>query len=553
MCKGLFMVSQKSLSLFVRLSIRQKITLIVVMAQLFALVAIVIGVIGIFLSNTYLNIIHTQSLQPLQNLRYCKNALDKEILLNAKNLSEGVGDYESTLASVQKSHRLFKEKWNTYSKGVMTTKEIQQFSKAKEIINRADKSIVLLEEAIQKKELMSILDLLQSDFPYSITPASAELDELIELQIVNSNNLYAIAQENFKKTLLLIAIVFPVGMVLVHIVLHFITKYLLKKIANLTKIAQHLRYGDLLERIDSSGEDELSIAAKDMNDSMEELQKMVNGMKSSSHNSISSAQELNTVCEVIKGRLEASASDISQTHMQIVTLQNIVQRTSTASDDTNIKIGEASTHLSKASSQISQMNTDIQTVAQTQQILSEDLKTLSSRAKEVRGVLDIIGDIADQTNLLALNAAIEAARAGEHGRGFAVVADEVRKLAERTQDSLSQINNTIGTIVNAITSTSQKMDKSASSIILVSKDSSAVQIMIQTSSSLMDIATKSVHDSNEGLINIMAGMDLISLKIDSINSIACSNTTSISSITNVANGIGENTAELNNKLQKFHT
>ncbi|MDD2267750.1 methyl-accepting chemotaxis protein [Sulfuricurvum sp.] len=547
------MVAHASSSFFSRLSIRQKITLIVVMAQLFALLAISIGVIGILLSNTSLKTIHSQSLQPLQNLRSCKNALDKQILQNATNLSEGAGDFESTLISVQKSHRLFNEQWSAYLKVSKTPEEIKQLPKAKEIIDRADRSIILLEKAIKAKELMSVLDLLQSDFPYSLTPASSELDDLIELQITNANNLYLIAQDEFKKILILIAVIFPLGMVIVYFVLHFITKYLLKKIADLTQIAQHLRSGNLLERIDSNGDDELSTAAKDMNDSMEELQKMVNGMKSSAHNSISSSEELNKVCETIRGRLEASASDISLTHTQIVTLQDIVQRTSSASDDTNVKIDEASTHLAKASGQISHMNNDIQTVAQTQQILSEDLKTLSSQAQEVKGVLDIIGDIADQTNLLALNAAIEAARAGEHGRGFAVVADEVRKLAERTQESLSKINYTIRTIVEAIVNTSQKMDKSAEEILIVSKDSNAVQVMIQTSSSLMHIATTSVHTSNEGLLNIREGMHLISSKIDSINAIACSNTASISSITTVANGIGENTAELNHKLQKFRT
>jgi methyl-accepting chemotaxis protein len=435
----------------------------------------------------------------------------------------------------------------------LTPDETKQLAETNKIIDRADRSIILLEQAMEKKELMGILDLLQSDFPYSISPASSKIDELIEIQIANANHLYSIAQEEFKKTILLIAIIFPLGMILVHIVLHFITKYLLKNIANLTKMAQHLRAGDLLERIETDGSDELAVAAQDMNNSMDTLQKILNGMKMASNSSISSAQELNSVCTLIKGRLEMSASDISQTHTQIGTLQNIVQNTSVSAEDTTLKITEASTQLSHASEQILQMNTDIQNVAQTQQLLSNDLKELSARAQEVRGVLDIIGEIADQTNLLALNAAIEAARAGEHGRGFAVVADEVRKLAERTQESLAQINITIRTIVDAITHTSQKMDKSASSIIVVSKDSNAVQVMLQTSSSLMSIATQSVRYSNEGLLNIMNGMQVISSKIDSINSIACSNTQSISSITHVANGIDQNTAELNQQLQKFRT
>ena len=106
--------------------------------------------------------------------------------------------------------------------------------------------------------------------------------------------------------------------------------------------------------------------------------------------------------------------------------------------------------------------------------LAIEVENLTNNVRDIRMVLSVISDIADQTNLLALNAAIEAARAGEHGRGFAVVADEVRKLAERTQKSLSETNVSVSTIIQAVESIGKMMSGVSNGLMEVSSKSNAL-------------------------------------------------------------------------------
>ncbi|WP_434359375.1 methyl-accepting chemotaxis protein [Parasalinivibrio latis] len=180
-------------------------------------------------------------------------------------------------------------------------------------------------------------------------------------------------------------------------------------------------------------------------------------LKSVSTDSEEGAREISSCLVMMDNNIQASRQISEKTSAQINHICSLLTSLSEGMAATHSCMNAVSADLQESSRDVSILSSSVSEYSSQNNELNHQFDLLKDNAEEVKKVLVVVADIAEQTNLLALNAAIEAARAGEHGRGFAVVADEVRALAVRTQNSLDEIHNIVQSITQSADSASDKM------------------------------------------------------------------------------------------------
>ncbi|WP_456480784.1 methyl-accepting chemotaxis protein [Nautilia sp.] len=263
---------------------------------------------------------------------------------------------------------------------------------------------------------------------------------------------------------------------------------------------------DLSMEIRIYEKDEFGVIRMTLKEFLTVLREVMTSAYRSSNENRSVVVSLKKSFELINKNIRKEAEIVNEAAATADNLKENLLDESNNSNEVKYNILIANKSLKTAISLIEEMMNTIQQNAVNEHNLAEKLQQLSQDAEQVKDVLTVISEIADQTNLLALNAAIEAARAGEHGRGFAVVADEVRKLAERTQKSLSEIDATINIIVQSINTANDEMHQNIENVNLVTNQTQEVQEKIGDVSFEMEIVVEKVQhnvDNIESIVKIM--------------------------------------------------
>ncbi|MBI6851387.1 methyl-accepting chemotaxis protein [Pseudomonas lijiangensis] len=440
---------------------------------------------------------------------------------------------------------------DSYTSLISTPEEAETFKQFKGALQ----SYLQAQDRLRKISLAGETDqingLIVGDLKVYSDQMAPILEKLIALNTAGANRAVEDASNQYQSSRFIIAGVIIAAALLTALLAVLLTRSIVRPLKDAVQVAEDVAAGDLSKDVIVQGNDEISRLQQALSGMQLNLRKTIQQISGSATQLASAAEELDAVTNESSRGLQQQNNEIEQAATAVNEMTAAVEEvarnavsTSEASRLSSHSALEGRNRVSETLSSIQQMTRDVA-------VTSDQVRSLAQQSQAIGKVLDVIQAIAQQTNLLALNAAIEAARAGEAGRGFAVVADEVRALAHRTQTSAQEIEVMVGGIQNDTEQAVISMQNSSSK-------AEATLNVAQSAGQALEEITKAINEISERNLVIASAAEeqaQVAREVDrnlvNIRDLSVQSTTGADQTTTASHELSRLAVDLNKMVTRF--
>ncbi|MEW6561828.1 MAG: methyl-accepting chemotaxis protein [Pseudomonadota bacterium] len=432
-----------------KLSVAQRLRLVVMMFSAALLVVAVLGAVSLRQTNAHFETTYNDRVVPLQQLKIISDMYAVNIVDTAHKTRDGALNWTQSRQNLEEARQKIQVEWDSYLATYLTPEEKQLADNASTAMRPANESVEKLLKLVEQQDHAGLTAFAAREMYPAIDPVTDSISKLVDLQLRVAKEEFDAAESAYRTAVTVFVSVVSIALIVGFYFSNTIIRRLVREIggepSDVAAITAKIASGDLTSRIVVRQGDTASIVAS--------LKTMQDRMRNTIGQVVSSVQQVSSAANQI-----AAAS--SQLSVGIETQSGATSGIAASLEELTVNVHHLSEHSGQAnnlaaqSNRMSQQGGEVirQTTGGMLSIVgkvretADGISQLGRESESISNVVQVIKDVAEQTNLLALNAAIEAARAGEQGRGFAVVADEVRKLADRTTIATGEIGGLISAI-----------------------------------------------------------------------------------------------------------
>jgi methyl-accepting chemotaxis protein len=537
-----------------KLKVVHRILLIAIMATLGMIAIAFSGYSGMNTAMRALDDVYQDRVVPLRDIREIADLYAVDIVDVTHKTRDGELTFVSALEQIKKAEERINHLWQTYLQTKLTPREVAITEEIKKLRTAGDASVVKLKQILGNNDMGSLVAYTVNDLYSAIEPLTNKFGELVDLQIDVAREEYEaslIATERagiINLTVLVIASL--LGIAISIIVARQISRELGGEPSEVSNLVSLIAAGQLHHTI--------TVHAGMENSIMDSMEKMCSSLCDIITQIRKSAEVLATNADTMASHgekvMQSTSAQSQSTSSIAAAVEEMSVGVATISDNattTRKNSQESSEAVNHGLEVVQNTIHEMEQITTTTSRTAEDVKQLADKSSQISKIVNVIKEIADQTNLLALNAAIEAARAGEAGRGVAVVADAVRKLADRTTQSTSEITATIEAILASTQHTLESTETSKAQVqkgMTLANEAGASMSKVKEQ---LDQSLSSIAQITDALAEQSSASQMIGQDVERIANMTEENSGAVTSLNDAAGHIKTLADDLYKLVQHF--